>query len=1502
MTLVSSGRMSRLAQSWLGGDQARRRGYRASRVSPAGRRLRVEALEDRRLLAVGDLLRTIADPSAAAPKGTWFGGAVAIDGPYTVVGMPNAPVAGNVSCGRALVFDTDTGHLVASLENPQLDENSFFGSAVAIAGSTIVVGAPAPLGTGHAYVFDADSGSLRQTLAGNVATDFGRSVAISEGLLIVGAPSAAQGGETCVYDAATGGLLLTLANPTQTAADNFGADVAADGDRIIVGAPRDDTRAIDSGAAYIFNGATGELLQTLNNPAQHAGDCFGSSVAISGDGAVVGAPAAAMAYIFDAATGARRYTLDRPDAAANDHFGADVALRGDSLVVSAPEASRWAAGNGTAYAYDLPSGELVRILQNASPAAYDYFGSAVAISDDVVAVGIPSADTLGYDRGSVQFFEAPRTSLKDTITAPDASAAVGSAVATDGQVVVAGAPGVNSGSGAVYVRDASSGDLLRTLVAPTPTAGDRFGASVALTATQVIVGAPGSDVRPGYAGAVYVYDLSSGQLLHAITFPDNSPQNHIGSSVTANADIIAVAAGTSAGSVSLYDATTGAFLAVLDNPTPQANDQFGAAMAISGHLLAVSAPNDSTLGYGGAGTVYVFDITDRALLHTLYRPSLDSGPAFNWEFGRSLAVAGSTLVVGAPGAVAPETGSMTGRAYLFDLNSGTALRKLINPGRVNDEVAGHFGDRFGSAVALDGDTVLVAAVSDNAVATDSGTVYVFDVASGALRQTFLNPTAATDDQFGAAVAIAGATVVVGAAGDDTAAADGGAAYVFDAAGPAAEHELGPVGADAWDAFGSAVAISGNILVSGAPGVGSGTVYVSNASTGEVLRTLTDPTSDALNSFGSAVALADNTLVVGACGSPVGEGTPGAVFLFDADTGLLRCRLTSPAGDADRWFGYSVAIVGNMVVVGSPTMAADGIAGGAVLLYDAASGAWLRTLHNPGQANADDWFGCSVGIWGGTIIVGAAGKTTPGSPGVGAAYLFDAASGGLRRSLVHPAATTETSFGRSVAIWGNRAVVGADVDAEAYLFDVSNGALLHALTNPATAADRHYGSAVAIWKNEVLVSGWRYANEYPEPVVWQTWAGLFDATTGAAQHIWQNPAPSANEQYDRFGFALAIGDDKAVIGNPSHDGATVDRGAVQVYAVNRPDELYVDFDADGLWAWKNDAAWLNLDRRNAVATVTGDLDGNGQTDLVADFGAGGGLWACMNDGPWVRLHSYTTTCMVAADLNADGRDELVVDFNATDGTWVFDAATASWWKLGGTLDAMAVADLNADGRDELVVDTGAGGILIWRNNSTWAGLHSYNPQRMAVGDLDGSGRDDLIVDFGPRDGLWVYMNDAHWERLHPYTTRALATGDLNGDGRDELVVYFNDLDGTWTFNRATASWRRLGGTLDAMAAADLNGNGRDELIIDTGASGIYVWRNDSAWELLHTYNPGGISTEQGNRTAEARTTPAALPGVYDRALGDLLDAGDALVALDATDGLEATVFKATAAIGRGPQKS
>lgn len=320
-------------------------------------------------------MHILTSPNAQDAGG--FGGAVAISGTLAVVGAFGESVGGHSNAGRVYLYNAATGKLVQTLESPNVQTNGNFGGSVAVNGRFAVIGGPGesvdgPSYAGHAYVYEvtADKLTLVQTLTSPSAQKyghFGGSVAVSGGLVVVGAPnenaSGYQGaGHTYLYIAASGKLVKTLTSPNAQDYGQFGNSVALGGKLAVVGALGETADGqIFAGRAYAYNASSGSLIQTLTSPNAQYNGVYGISVAISGKTAVIGAfqetadgyADAGHAYVYELAAGKLKLvqTLTSPNAQTHGFFGI-VATSGESLVVGADGETAFDHANaGHAYVY-----------------------------------------------------------------------------------------------------------------------------------------------------------------------------------------------------------------------------------------------------------------------------------------------------------------------------------------------------------------------------------------------------------------------------------------------------------------------------------------------------------------------------------------------------------------------------------------------------------------------------------------------------------------------------------------------------------------------------------------------------------------------------------------------------------------------------------------------------------------------------------------------------------------------------------------------------------------------------------------------------------------------------------------------------------------------------------------------------------------------------------------------------------------------------------------------
>ncbi len=395
--------------------------------------------------------------------------------------------------------------------------------------------------------------------------------------------------------------------------------------------------------------------------------------------------------------------------------------------------------------------------------------------------------------------------------------------------------------------------------------------------------------------------------------------------------------------------------------------------------LTLSNPTGgASIGSQNTALVEVVDGDSQFPRQTLINPI----PGFFDRFGTTVAAVGNNVLIGAPGDDIGENQD-TGSAYLFDGNTGALLSTITNP------TPGSF-DRFGAKVAAVGNNVLIGTPEDdNSGAVDVGVAYLFNN-TGALLQTFRNPTPAAFDLFGASVAAVGNNVLIGTPNDSTGTFQTGTAYLFDGNTGQLLRTFSNPTPEVGDNFGTAIAAVGNNILISAPGddtvgLNAGAVYLFDGVTGTLLKTFFNPNPDAEDGFGNSVAGEGNNIVVGAPFDDAGAFNAGVAYLFDSNSGALLQTFRNPTPDFNENFATSVAAVAGRVLIGSPYDNRDNFRSGSAYLFDSATGGLLKTLINP-SPSYDDNFGTSVAVLGNSFLVGTPGDDR-GSYQSGTAYLF-----------------------------------------------------------------------------------------------------------------------------------------------------------------------------------------------------------------------------------------------------------------------------------------------------------------------------------------------------------------------------------------------------------------------------------------------------------------------------------------------------------------------------------
>ena len=886
----------------------------------------------------------------------------------------------------------------------------------------------------------------------------------------------------------------------------------------------------------------------------------------------------------------------------NDEFGYSVAVYRDTAVIGAHQHDvNGNANAGAAYVFtrDPLSREWSQPIKlTASDGEEDdRFGHSVAVVGDTVVVGAYGDDG---NRGAAYVFTRPDGGWTSTTTAAKLTASdgkeddrFGHSVAVVGDTVVVGAYGDDGNRGAAYVFTKTGGAWTSTTTAAKLTASDgeandEFGVSVAVDEDTVAVGAHLHDLDVDGAsmldaGAVYVFTKpaagwTSSTESAKLTATDGAAGDEFGISVAIDGDTVVTGAyrddsmatdnddGLDSGSVYVFDRDpeSGKWsqTAKLTASNGDGGDRFGNSVAVDGDTAVVGAYLDDNprIVLTDSGSVYVFTNQSGVWSEALNLAAPDA--ATDDHFGRSVAVAGGTVLAGAP------QDDDTGSAYVMEIAGAgwtdlVAEELTVSEGEYFYRVLGLTNDqeyafRVRSVNAAGNDptaetrsatpmltkpvkpTGLVAEARDRAVElswdlSDDSTLSRYQVLQHPEQSRLTASDGADGDRFGNAVAVDGGTAVVGAP----------------------EH-------DGTDTGGNAITNSGAAYV-----------FTRDPLSGEWSQPikLTASDGDTSDEFGYSVAVHGNTIVVGARQLDYQSGgqivsRPGAAYVFTRPDGgwvatSTAAKLTADDGVNGDLFAYSVAVHENTVVVGAyfHEVGAEDKAGAAYIFTKPDGGDWTSTSTSSKLTDSDgkenDYFGHSVAVHGGTIVIGAYLHKTNDIP-TGAAYVFTRPVGGWVATSTAATLTASDGadgdqFGHSVAMDGATVVVGARKNDAAYAFIQDSGVWGQAAKFTASDSDgsEEFGSSVAV-RGGTIVVGAYYANvdecdpdesddgdgcdEDPR-------AGAAYVFTKPAKGVWATsaeaaklilPAGGEEEEDDQFGNSVALDGDSIVVGAPQGD--------------------------------------------------------------------------------------------------------------------------------------------------------------------------------------------------------------------------------------------------------------------------------------------------------------------------------------------------------------------------------
>ena len=607
----------------------------------------------------------------------------------------------------------------------------------------------------------------------------------------------------------------------------------------------------------------------------------------------------------------------------------------------------------------------------------------------------------------------------------------------------------------------------------------------------------------------------------------------------------------------------------------------------------------------------------------------------------------------------------------------------------------------------------------------------------------------------------------------------------------------------------------------------GSVFAEAQGFAQKQKILPNPTVGNMG-FGNAVAISGDTMVVGASNYDTTPNTGiniGRAYVFVRTNGTWtqQAQLQASDGASGDEFGYSVAISGETIVVGSWRSNAPTSNSGAAYVFTRSGTTWTQQQKiTAGDGAADDEFGNSVAINGDTIAVGSHSADQPSGNGhAGAVYIFNRSGTTWTQSqkLIPTGTVLFGDFlGESVAVSGDTLVAGASGDQEptrtnrgtVYVYSRSGGTFTQQqkLVVPDTTPSTQLGSSVAI-DGDTIASG--ALGDTPTPGQPNHGSVYVFARSGGGFGLPQKLNSSDSATSDYFGWSVAVRGDTIAVG-ARYDDTPIGTDAGSAYVFRRSGSTWTEHQK----LTPTDAAQFDRFGVSAALSADGTLAvGASEKNLPAGQGNGAGA-------AYVFNLSQTRSPF---DFDGDNKSDLSI-FRPSNGQWWLSQSsdnTIKAFQFGASTDKPVPADYDGDGKTDIAFfrpSTGEWFILRSSNLSFYAFPFGTSGDKPAPGDFDGDGFADATV-FRESSGTWFINKSSGGTQIIAWgiSGDVPVTGDYDGDGKSDTAI-FRPSNGQWWLNRSTSGTfvTTFGVSTDKPVQADYTGDGKTDVAFWRPANG------------------------------------------------------------------------------------